>query len=58
MKEQTDFKQIKCECCGSETLAEQRGDKLLITDRRHGKDHFVVISLLTIKPACDISKVN
>lgn len=58
MRASVEAKPIKCECCGSETLAEWRGDKILITDRRHGKDHFVLVSLLTTKVICDTSKAN
>ena len=36
---------VKCDCCGKETLAEVRGNKLIIMDRRHGKSHLVVLTL-------------
>ena len=36
---------VKCDCCGAETLAEIRGDKLVIMDRRHGRKHIVVLTL-------------
>ncbi len=47
MREHTDNK-IKCDCCGTETLAEVKGDKLIIIDRRHGKKHVVVLTLVEI----------
>ncbi len=36
---------IKCDCCGSETLAEIRGDKVVIIDRRHGRKHTAVLTM-------------
>ena len=36
---------IKCDCCGSETLAEIRDNKLVIMDRRHGRRHIAVLKL-------------
>ncbi len=39
---------IKCDCCGSETMAEIRDDKIIIMDRRHGKKHIAVLSLRDI----------
>ncbi|MBE0480239.1 MAG: hypothetical protein IBX68_04605 [Dehalococcoidia bacterium] len=39
---------IKCDCCGNETLAEIRGDKVVIMDRRHGRRHIVVLTLRDI----------
>ena len=39
---------IKCHCCGRETLAEIRDDKMVIMDRRHGKKHIVVLTLKEI----------
>lgn len=38
-------KKIKCDCCGTETLAEIDDNKLIIMDRRHGKKHLVVLTL-------------
>jgi hypothetical protein len=43
-----EFFKIKCDCCGEETLAEIRGDKIVIMDRRHGKKHIAVITLQDI----------
>ncbi len=39
---------VKCDCCGNETMAEIREDKIIIMDRRHGKKHFVVLTLRDI----------
>jgi len=36
---------IKCDCCGTETLAEVRNDKIVIMDRRHGRRHIAVLKL-------------
>ncbi len=36
---------IKCDCCGKETLAQIRGNKLVIMDRRHGQKHVAILSL-------------
>ena len=36
---------IKCDCCGTETLAQVRGGKLVIMDKRHGRKHIAVLSL-------------
>jgi hypothetical protein len=36
---------IKCDCCGTETLAEIRDDKLIIMDKRHGRRHIAVLKL-------------
>jgi len=35
---------VKCDCCGKETLAEIRGNKLVIMDKRHGKRHVAVLN--------------
>ena len=43
-----EYFKIKCDCCGEETLAEIRGDKIVIMDRRHGKKHIAVITLQDI----------
>lgn len=40
-----------CDCCGREKLAEVRGDRLIIMDRRHGKKHIAVL------PVADLSKL-
>ena len=41
----TDEGAVKCDCCGTETLAQIVGDKLVIKDRRHGEKHMVVIPI-------------
>ncbi len=40
-----DGRKIKCDCCGTETLAEIRDDKLIIMDKRHGRRHIAVLKL-------------
>jgi hypothetical protein len=39
------YEKIKCDCCGNEMLAEIRENKIIIRDRRHGKNHMVVLTL-------------
>ena len=41
----TTSKIVKCDCCGKETLAEVKSNKLVIIDKRHGKRHLVVLTL-------------
>jgi hypothetical protein len=36
---------IKCDCCGSETLAEIRDDKIVIIDKRHGRRHIAILKV-------------
>lgn len=36
---------IKCDCCGTETLAEIRYDKVTIMDKRHGRRHIAVLRI-------------
>lgn len=36
---------LQCDCCGSETLAERCGDKVVIRARRHGREHILVLPL-------------
>jgi hypothetical protein len=36
---------VYCDCCGSEKMAEIRGESLVIKDRRHGEKHVVVIKI-------------
>lgn len=35
---------VKCDCCGTETMAEVQPDRIIIMDRRHGKKHIAVIT--------------
>ncbi len=44
---------IRCDCCGDETMAEIKDNKIVIIDRRHGKRHMVVLTLEEI-----IKKMN
>jgi hypothetical protein len=36
---------VKCDCCGTETLAEIRDNKIIIMDRRHGRRHIAVLNI-------------
>jgi hypothetical protein len=36
---------VKCDCCGTETLAEIRDDKIIIMDKRHGRRHIAVLRI-------------
>lgn len=39
---------IKCDCCGNETLAEIRDNKIVIIDKRHGRRHIAILKLADI----------
>lgn len=39
---------IKCDCCGTQKLAEFVGDSLVIKDRRHGERHVAIIPVQAI----------
>lgn len=39
---------IYCDCCGTEKVAEIKGDKLIIKVRRHSKIHVAVIPVKDI----------
>lgn len=39
---------IKCDCCGTEKLAQVVGDNLVIKDRRHGEKHIAVVKIADI----------
>jgi len=43
MEKKQEYRKIKCDCCGTETMAEIRDDKLIIIDKRHGRRHIAVI---------------
>jgi len=47
---------IRCDCCGREKLAELRGDSLVIIDRRHGRRHFAVIKIQEIMKLAGITR--
>ena len=36
---------VKCDCHGTETLAEIRDGKVIIFDTRHGQKHYVILNL-------------
>lgn len=42
---------LRCDCCGIEQLARVQGGKLIITDRRGGKRHVLVLPLDNKKTA-------
>lgn len=44
-KEEVKEVRIYCDCCGKEHLATRRGNKLIVTDKRHGRWHVVSIPL-------------
>jgi hypothetical protein len=44
-KETIEGYKVKCDCCGTETMAEIREDKIIIIDKRHGRRHIAVIRL-------------
>lgn len=45
---------IKCECCDRETMAEIHRDRIVITDRRHGKKHIAIITVDDILAHMDL----
>ena len=48
MNEKREGCKIKCDCCGTETLAEIRQDKIIIMDKRHGRRHIAVLKLTEV----------
>ena len=36
---------VFCACCGREKLAEIKDGKVIIYDRRHGQNHYVIINM-------------
>ena len=36
---------LVCSCCGKQVMAYRQGDTLIITDRRHGERHTLVVAL-------------
>ena len=44
-KEVIEGYKVKCDCCGTETMAEIREDKIIIIDKRHGRRHIAVLRL-------------
>lgn len=45
MENKRDYQKIKCDCCGTETLAEIRDGKIIIMDKRHGRRHIAVLRI-------------
>lgn len=43
---------LRCDCCGTERLARVEGEKLIITDRRGGKRHILVLQLDNNRGLC------
>ncbi len=41
---------LRCDCCGKEVMAVIRGERLIITDRRHGRTHTCVVDLTKKAP--------
>ncbi len=37
---------IRCDCCGQEVVAVQRGRQIVILKRRHGREHQATVSLV------------
>lgn len=49
---------IKCDCCGTETMAEIRDDKIVIMDKRHGRRHIAVLKLIDVMAMLKKSLAN
>ena len=49
---------IKCDCCGNETLAEIRDNKIVIIDKRHGRRHIAILKLADILAIMQKSSVD
>ena len=65
MMEQSENKaewvRVRCDCCGTETLAYIHAGKLTISANRHGRNHTAVILLsegLTIVKSSGITKLT
>ena len=41
-----DGEPVFCDDCGQEKMAEIRDGKLFIVDRRHGRQHFVIVEVV------------
>ena len=45
MNHPKEVRALYCDCCGTEKMAVLHEDKLVITDRRHGQRHVIVIPI-------------
>ena len=43
------WQKVLCQCCGTEVLAILHDEKVIIKDRRHGSQHFVVLDLRLLR---------
>jgi hypothetical protein len=34
---------IRCDCCGTVVCAHHEGDRVVIRQRKHGRDHYAVV---------------
>lgn len=34
---------IRCDCCGTVVCAQHDGDRIVIRQRKHGRDHYAVV---------------
>ena len=55
-QDKAEWVRVRCDCCGTETLAYIHAGRLTISDNRHGKIHTAVVLLtagLTSAKPCD-----
>ena len=60
-KIEKDEERIFCDCCfgeRKEVMAVRRGDKLIITDRRHGQRHICVIALTSKAQSANVKSTK
>lgn len=43
--EATTRKPIYCSCCGTQVMGWREGNRIIISDRRHGERHTAVVTL-------------
>ena len=48
-KSQRTGEPIVCDCCGMEVMAIRHADRIVITDKRHGRHHIVIIPLTSLQ---------
>ena len=34
---------IRCDCCGTVVCAHHEGDRVVIRQRKHGRDHYAIV---------------
>lgn len=44
---------VKCDCCQTETMAVITGNRLVIKDKRHGRQHVAVVVLDKTDEPCN-----